>query len=188
MSEGSRNLQGLARVPCAISSTFSSLSAAVSSPCSNCPWSCRSSSNSFNRLVSARRTACTAGVSSATTSGQGREQTGRQESQDSHSFFPSALFLVGLTLLNTLYLFQIKYSLLPPLLSIHLPVPTLPPQHFPLHNSNFFSLWLTLLPQLPTPLDPFHLPTNPSRHWPHPAHTAARRCWEGCSRPGWRCA
>lgn len=34
---GSREPPVLARVPCAISSTFSSLSAAVSSPCSSCP-------------------------------------------------------------------------------------------------------------------------------------------------------
>lgn len=107
MSKGSRNPQLLAHVPCAISSTFSSLSAAASSPCSSCPWSRRSSSNSFNRLVSARRTACTAGVSSATTSGGVRgEKASCPEGQVSHSFFSSAQFQVCLTLPNSLYLFQ----------------------------------------------------------------------------------
>lgn len=43
---------------------------------------------------------------------RGRQgQTGRLESQDSHSFFPSALLLVCLALPNSLYLFHIKYSL-----------------------------------------------------------------------------
>ena len=48
--------------------TLSSLSATLSSPFSRRAWSCLSSSRSFRRRVSAFNTACTAGVSSATTS------------------------------------------------------------------------------------------------------------------------
>lgn len=58
--------------------TLSSLSATLSSPFSRRAWSCFSSSRSFSRRVSAFSTACTAGVSSATTS---ERNTNQQQSK-----------------------------------------------------------------------------------------------------------
>lgn len=55
--------------------TFSSSSETLSSPLSRRAWSRFSSSRSFSRRVSAFRTACTAGVSSATTSNKHRHSS-----------------------------------------------------------------------------------------------------------------
>lgn len=117
-----------------------------------------------------------------------REESGRPEGQGCHVLFPSAPLLLHLPWPGSSCSFQIKRS---------------PASH------HFLSSFSTRFPvpiswdNLPTPqprlllflVGPFTprapdlgSPQAPFPPQPHPARTAARRCWEGCSGLGWRCA